>query len=95
MTLNPSTRTAGLPNGVTDNGVVTGTAVRADERIYYSGYALPYTPAKHFRQGRIDPAFWTRLQIGAGLATAARAAGFRVPGCRRGLRLWRSGRVPR
>ena len=33
---------------MTDNGVVTGTAVRADERIYYSAHALPYTPAKHF-----------------------------------------------
>jgi hypothetical protein len=37
---------------------------------------VPYTPAKNFGKGRNDPAFQTKLQIGAGLAVQARAAGF-------------------
>jgi hypothetical protein len=38
--------------------------------------AVPYTPAKHFAKGKNDPAFRTKLQIGAALAIQARAAGF-------------------
>jgi hypothetical protein len=62
--------------GKTDNGVVTVTTVWADERVYYPVDAVPYTPARHFAKGKSDPAFRTKLQIGAGLAVQARGAGF-------------------
>src|SRR6266550_1083475 len=62
--------------GKTDNGVVTVTTVWADERLYYPVHAVPYTPARHFAKGKNDPAFRTKLQIGADLAIQARAAGF-------------------
>jgi hypothetical protein len=62
--------------GKTDNGVVTVTTVWADERLYYPVHAVPYTPARHFAKGKGDPAFRTKLRIGAGLAVRARAAGF-------------------
>jgi len=62
--------------GKTDNGVVTVTTVWADERLYYPVHAVPYTPARHFGKGKSDPAFRTKLQIGADLAVRARAAGF-------------------
>ena len=39
-------------------------------------HAVPYTPARHFAKGKSDPAFRTKLQIGADLAAQARAAGF-------------------
>jgi SRSO17 transposase len=56
--------------------VVTVTTVWADERLYYPVHAVPYTPARHFAKGKSDPAFRTKLAIGADLATRARAAGF-------------------
>ena len=62
--------------GKTDNGVVTVTTLWADERVYYPVHAVPYTPARHFAQGKNDPAFRTKLAIGAGLAVRAREAGF-------------------
>src|SRR6266704_1336787 len=62
--------------GKTDNGVVTVTTVWADERLYYPVHALPYTPARHFAKGKNDPAFRTKLAIGADLAARARDAGF-------------------
>jgi SRSO17 transposase len=62
--------------GKTDNGVVTVTTVWADERVYYPVHAVPCTPAKHFAKGKTDPAFRTKLQIGARLAIQARDAGF-------------------
>ena len=62
--------------GKTDNGMVTVTTVWADERIYYPVHAVPYTPARHFAKGKNDPAFRTKLAIGAELAVRARAAGF-------------------
>jgi hypothetical protein len=62
--------------GKTDNGVVTVTTVWADERLYYPVEAVPYTPAKHFAKGKSDPAFRTKLAIGASLAVRARDAGF-------------------
>jgi SRSO17 transposase len=62
--------------GKTDSGVVTVTTLWADERIYYPVDAVPYTPARHFAKGKGDPAFRTKLAIGAGLAVQARAAGF-------------------
>jgi hypothetical protein len=62
--------------GKTDNGVVTVTTVWADERLYYPVHAVPCTPARHFAKGKSDPAFRTKLAIGADLAVRARAAGF-------------------
>jgi hypothetical protein len=62
--------------GKTDNGVVTVTTLWADERLYYPVHAVPYTPARHFAKGKGDPAFRTKLAIGADLAIRARAAGF-------------------
>jgi DDE superfamily endonuclease len=61
--------------GKTDNGVVTVTTAWADERLYYPVHAVPYTPARHFAKGKNDPAFRTKLAIGAGLAIKAREAG--------------------
>ena len=62
--------------GKTGNGVVTVTTVCADERLYYPVHAVPYTSARHFAKGRNDPAFRTKLAIGADLAIRARDAGF-------------------
>ncbi|HEX9540648.1 MAG TPA: transposase [Streptosporangiaceae bacterium] len=62
--------------GKTGNGVVTVTTVQADERVYYPVHAVPYTPARHFARGKNDPAFRTKLAIGADLAIRAKAAGF-------------------
>ena len=39
-------------------------------------HAVPYTPARHFAKGKNDPAFRTKLAIGADLAVRARDAGF-------------------
>jgi len=63
--------------GKTDNGVVTVTTLWADERLYYPVHAVPYTPAGHFAKGKSDPAFRTKLAIGADLAIRAREAGFK------------------
>src|SRR6201989_958700 len=57
--------------GKTDNGIVTVTTVWADEQVYYPVHALPYPPAKHFAKGKNDPAFRTKLAIGAALAIRA------------------------
>jgi hypothetical protein len=62
--------------GKTGNGVVTVTTLWADERLYYPVHAMPYTPAKHFAKGKNDPAFRTKLAIGADLAIRARDAEF-------------------
>src|SRR6516165_11097601 len=62
--------------GKTDSGVVTVTTVWAGERLYYPVHAVPYTPARHFAKGKNDPAFRTKLAIGAELAVRARQAGF-------------------
>ena len=56
--------------------MVTVATVWADERIYYPVHAVPYTPARLFVKGKNDPAFRTKLQIGADLAVRAQAAGF-------------------
>ncbi len=52
------------------------TTLWADERLYYPVHAVPYIPARHFAKGKSDPAFRTKLAIGADLAIKARAAGF-------------------
>ena len=62
--------------GKIDNGVVTVTTLWADEQAYYPVHAVPCTPAGHFAKGKNDPAFRTKLQIGAELAVTAREAGF-------------------
>ena len=62
--------------GKTGSGVVTVTTLWADERLYYPVHAVPYTPARHFGKGKNDPAFRTKLAIGADLAVKARDAGF-------------------
>ena len=81
--------------GKTDNGVVTVTTVWADERLYYPVDAVPYTPAKHFAKGKNDPAFRTKLAIGADLAATAAGGRVCVPRRGRGQRLRGPGRVPR
>ena len=80
--------------GKTDNGVVTVTTVWADERVYYPVHAVPYTPARHFAKGKNDPAFRTKLAIGAAWRSG-RGGGVRVPRGGRGQRLRGPGRVPR
>ncbi|ANZ21672.1 DDE superfamily endonuclease [Streptomyces noursei ATCC 11455] len=62
--------------GKVDRGVVTVTTCWADERVYYPVHARPYTPAHHFPKGKNDPGFRTKLQIAAGLAAQAKAAGW-------------------
>jgi SRSO17 transposase len=85
--------------GKTDNGVVTVTTVWADERVFYPVHAVPYTPARHFAKGKNDPAFRTKLQIGADLAIRARAAGFVfravVADCAYGIRTGSAANWPR
>jgi hypothetical protein len=61
--------------GKTDRGIVTVTTLWADENLYYPLHAVPYTPASYFPQGKDDPDFRTKLQIGAALARDAHAAG--------------------
>lgn len=61
--------------GKTDNGIVTVTTLWSDGRIYYPLHMRCYTPAKHFPKGKTDPAFRTKLQIGAELAAQAAGAG--------------------
>jgi hypothetical protein len=61
--------------GKTDSGVVTVTTLWADARCYWPVHAVPYTPAHHFPKGRTDPAFRTKLQLGAALARDAVVAG--------------------
>ncbi|MEY9997080.1 hypothetical protein ABIE67_009227 [Streptomyces sp. V4I8] len=61
--------------GKIDRGVVTVTTCWADERVYYPLHAVPYTPAHHFPRRKSDPAFRTKLQIGALLARQAAEAG--------------------
>ncbi|MBS2536968.1 IS701 family transposase [Catenulispora sp. NF23] len=61
--------------GKTDNGIVTVTTLWADQRLYYPLHMRCYTPAKHFPKGKTDPAFRTKLQIGAELAVQAAQTG--------------------
>lgn len=39
-------------------------------------HAVLWTLARHFAKRKNDPAFWTKLQVGAGLAIHARGHGF-------------------
>jgi SRSO17 transposase len=85
--------------GKTDSGVVIVTTLRADERVYYPVHAVPYTPARHFAKGKNDPAFRTKLAIGADLAVCAWAAGFAfrvaVADCAYGTRMGSGASSPR
>jgi hypothetical protein len=57
--------------GKTDSGVVSVTSLLADERIYYPVDFEPYTPSHHFRGGKNDPAFRTKLKIASQLVEKA------------------------
>jgi hypothetical protein len=57
--------------GKIDNGVVSVTSLWADEHLYYPLHVEPYTPAHHFPRGKADPAFRTKLAIGAALVREA------------------------
>jgi hypothetical protein len=53
--------------GKIDTGVVSVTSLWADEGLYFPLDVEPYTPAHHFAQGKADPAFRTKLALGAEL----------------------------
>jgi SRSO17 transposase len=57
--------------GKIDNGVVSVTSLWADERVYYPIDFEPYTPAHHFKQGKEDPQFRTKLKIAVELVRRA------------------------
>ncbi len=61
--------------GKIDNGVVSVSALWADERVYYPVDVEPYTPAHWFARGKSDPAFRTKPQIALALVEQAVAAG--------------------
>src|SRR5215210_4374312 len=53
--------------GKTDNGVVSVSALWADEGVYWPIAFEPYTPAHHFEGGKNDPKFRTKLKIASQL----------------------------
>src|SRR5215218_3597634 len=57
------------------NGIVSVSSVWADESIYYPLHIEPYEPAERLPDGRADPAFRTKPQIGVDLVDRARKAG--------------------
>ena len=61
--------------GKVDNGIVAVTSLWADERIYFPLHVQPYEPAERLPQGKNDPAFRTKPQIGMELVDAALALG--------------------
>ena len=61
--------------GKIDNGVVSVSTLWADARVYYPLEVAPYTPAHHFEQGKINPAFRTKPAIALALTGRAVAAG--------------------
>src|ERR671921_1708952 len=63
--------------GKTENGVVSVTSLWADEEVYYPLEVEPYTPKHHFKGGKTDPAFRTKLQIAGRLVE--RSVGMGVP----------------
>src|SRR5207245_1104354 len=54
---------------------VAVTSLWADERVYYPRHVEPYEPAQRLLQGKQDPAFRTKPQIGMALVDAALALG--------------------
>ena len=57
--------------GKTDNGVVSVSALWADEGVYWPHDFEPYTPAHHFKGGKNDPRFRTKLKIARELVMRA------------------------
>lgn len=57
--------------GKTENGVVSVSSLWADERVYWPVGFEPYTPSHHFRSGKTDPAFRTKLKIASELVEEA------------------------
>src|SRR5918993_6022141 len=53
--------------GKTDNGIVSVSALWADEGVYYPLEVEPYTPKHHFEGGTSDPRFRTKLKIASQL----------------------------
>jgi SRSO17 transposase len=60
--------------GKIDNGVVSVSTVWSDERVYYPLEVEPYTPARHFTDGKHDPAFRTKPAIALDLVGRAVAS---------------------
>jgi hypothetical protein len=61
--------------GKTDNGVVSVSGLWAEEGVYYPLAVEPYTPAHHFKGGRADPGFRTKLNIAQELVEHSVASG--------------------
>src|SRR5918994_4940305 len=61
--------------GKTDNGIVAGSSLWADERVYWPAHVVPYTPASRLPKGKSDPGLRTKPQQAAALVGAARQAG--------------------
>lgn len=57
--------------GKTDNGVVSVSTLWADEGVYWPQDFEPYTPAHHFKGGKNDPKFRTKLKIARELVMQA------------------------
>lgn len=57
--------------GKTENGVVSVSSLLADEGVYWPVAFEPYTPSHHFRGGKNDPAFRTKLKIASELVEEA------------------------
>jgi DDE superfamily endonuclease len=57
--------------------VVSVSSLFADEEVYYPLEVEPYTPSHHFRGGKNDPGFRTKLKIACRLVE--RAVGMGVP----------------
>lgn len=57
--------------GKTENGVVSVSSLLAEEEVYYPLEVEPYTPAHHFRGGKNDPKFRTKLKIASELVEMA------------------------
>jgi hypothetical protein len=63
--------------GKIDNGVVSVSALWADERVYYPLAVEPYTPAQHFARGKADPQVRTKPQLA--FALVQQAVGANLP----------------
>lgn len=61
--------------GKTDNGIVSVSALWADERVYYPLDVEPYTPASRLPLGKQDPSFRTKPQIALELIERAVGCG--------------------
>jgi SRSO17 transposase len=57
--------------GKIDNGVVSVSSLWADEHVYYPVEVEPYTPARYFARGKLDPQFRTKPQIAVQLVQQA------------------------